>query len=108
VLDYGPLFNPQAYVTQAEAETQPPLEATSGLDDDYILSPGEEKELLRKSLANLVTQASLRFNVEHKKIHATLNQRYGGPIARATVESLRKRREAVLTWLDRGRYDGAG
>lgn len=108
VVDYGPLFNPSAYFAEPRPETHVPVASAPDLDDDIVLSPAEEKELLRKSLANLVTQASLRFNIEHKKIHATLNARYGGPIARATAESLRKRREAVLTWLDRGRYDGAG
>ncbi|HET9029759.1 MAG TPA: DEAD/DEAH box helicase family protein [Candidatus Aquilonibacter sp.] len=106
VLDYGPLFNPDAYRAEPEPEPQPFLEPTAEPEDDYVLSPAEEKELLRKSLAALVTQVALRFRVEHKKIHATLNARFGGPIGRASVESLRRRREAALRWLDVNRYDG--
>jgi superfamily II DNA or RNA helicase len=102
VLDYGPLFNPQALL--ADPEPAPPEPEP---EDEPPLSVAEEKELLRKSLAVLVTQVSRRFSVEHRKIHATLNERYGGPIARATVESLRRRRHAALTWLERNRYDGA-
>ena len=106
VLDYGPLFNPSAYAAEPEPESVHEPLPTNEPEDEYVLSVAEEKELLRKSLANLVTQASQRFKIEHKKIHAALNQRYGGPIARATVESLRKRREAVLGWLDKNRFDG--
>ncbi|MEO9262572.1 MAG: DEAD/DEAH box helicase family protein [Candidatus Baltobacteraceae bacterium] len=100
VLDYGPLFNPNAYLLQpseAQPEPEPELEP--------VLSIGEEKDLLRRSLATLVSQVSTRFRVEHKKIHATLNRQFGGPLSRATVEGLRKRREVALRWLDRG-YDG--
>lgn len=100
VLDYGPLFNPQAFF-QSDAPSEP----LSNDDDEPILSIAEEKELLRKSLASLVTQVAARFSVAHRAIHATLNQRYGGPIATATVQNLRRRREAALRWLERG-YDG--
>jgi hypothetical protein len=48
----------------------------------------------------------MRFGVEHRKIHATLNQRFGGPVASATAESIERRRAAVLLWLERNRYDG--
>jgi hypothetical protein len=48
----------------------------------------------------------MRFGVEHRKIHATLNQRFGGPIASASAESIARRRQAVLCWLERDRYDG--
>ncbi len=105
VLDYGPLFNPSAYAAEPEPEPITDYLHADEPDDGYMLSVAEEKELLRKSLSNLVTQASQRFNIEHKKIHAALNQRYGGPIARATVESLRRRREAVLAWLEKNRFD---
>ena len=107
VLDYGPLFNPNAYF---EESTVPPRSTRRAPvehapDPEPVLSLAEEKELLRNSLSSLVAQVSHRFKVEHRKIHATLNQRYGGPIASATVPALRKRRETALRWLERG-YDG--
>jgi len=116
VLDFGPLFNPDAYLADethietshshavAIAETENDDEQTDP-EPEPVLSIAEEKELLRRSLSALVAQVSVRFGVEHKLIHATFNQRFGGPIARATVEALRKRRELALRWLDRG-YDG--
>ena len=103
VVDYGPLFNPQSLLAEPAAEAAHPDPVP---DEEPPLSVAEEKELLRKSLSTLVTQVSRQFRVEHRKIHATLNQRYGGPIASATVDSLRKRRAAALQWLERKRYDG--
>jgi superfamily II DNA or RNA helicase len=101
-LDYGPLFNPMAYYVE---ETAPP--APAELDPvPAARTRSEEKETLRKSLQGLVSQASQRFGIEHRKIHATLNQRFGGPIASATADSIQKRRAAVLRWLERDRYDG--
>jgi superfamily II DNA or RNA helicase len=105
VVDYGPLFNPSAMVTEPQPDEETPGDVPPEHEPEPFLSIAEEKDLLRRSLAALVAQVSARFAVEHKKIHATLNQRYGGPIARATVESLRKRRQAALGWLERG-YDG--
>jgi len=110
VLDYGPLFNPAAFLVEEAplergrtATVERPSEPEE--EPEPLLSISEEKELLRKSLSSLVAQVSQRFGIEHRKIHATLNQRFGGPIARATVETLRKRRAAALRWLERG-YDG--
>ena len=103
VLDYGPLFNPTAFAEPVPVDPEPEPEPEPEIEP--VLSIGEEKDLLRRSLSALVAQVSTRFSVEHRKIHATLNQRYGGPIARATVDSLRKRRAAALVWLERG-YDG--
>ncbi len=107
VLDYGPLFNPDTYLEEPPhvAMTAIEMEPEDDPEADPVLSIAEEKELLRSSLSSLVSQVSQRFKVEHRKIHTTLNQRFGGPIARATVESLRKRRETALRWLERG-YDG--
>lgn len=101
VLDYGPLFNPQTYYVE-----EAPVELARTLEPEFVLSKSEEKELLRKSLQGLVAQASQRFGIEHRKIHATLNQRFGGPIAAATSDTLKQRRHAVLRWLERDRYDG--
>ena len=108
VLDYGPLFNTAAFlVEEAPLERGRTVERPGEPEEEVepLLSISEEKELLRKSLSSLVAQVSQRFGIEHRKIHATLNQRFGGPIARATVETLRKRRSAALRWLERG-YDG--
>jgi hypothetical protein len=103
VLDYGPLFNPLAYYVEEtaphEAESEPEPVAAAAVKAD-------EKLTLRRSLQALVSQASMRFGVEHRKIHATLNQRFGGPIASASEDSITRRRQAVLRWLERDRYDG--
>lgn len=105
VLDYGPLFNPAAhYVDESPVELSRVAEPEP--ESAPLLSKSEEKELLRRSLQALVAQASVQFGVEHRKIHATLNRRFGGPIAAATSEDLNKRRGVVLGWLERNRYDG--
>jgi superfamily II DNA or RNA helicase len=99
VLDYGPLFNPLALLqeeTHAEPEPVPVVAITRT----------EEKEASRRALQALVSLASTRFRVEHRLIHATLNQRFGGPIASATAESIERRRRAILRWLEVNRYDG--
>ena len=100
VLDYGPLFNPLAL------EREEPIADRTPELEPVLLSRTEEKAALRKGVAALVAEVSLRFNVEHRKIHATLNQRFGGPIASATADELRRRRSAILLWLERNRYDG--
>ncbi len=51
-------------------------------------------------------RVSLRFNVEHRKVHATLNQRVGGSVATATERELDLRRRVAEVWLARDRYDG--
>jgi hypothetical protein len=101
VLDYGPLFNPLAYYVEESAPHEPEPEPVA-----VVVSKTEEKLTLRRLLQTLVSQASLRFGVEHRKIHATLNQRFGGPIASASTDSIARRRQAVLLWLERDRYDG--
>lgn len=101
VLDYGPLFNPMAYYVEEHGPAEPDPEP-----EQVRVSKSEEKQTLRRSLQGLVSQASLRFGVEHRKIHATLNQRFGGPIASASADSITQRRQAVLRWLERDRYDG--
>jgi hypothetical protein len=44
--------------------------------------------------------------VDHKLVHATLNERFGGPIATATIAGLEGRRRLVARWLERRVYDG--
>jgi hypothetical protein len=105
VLDYGPLFNPLAYYVEEQAPHEPQPEPEPEPVPAFV-NKTEEKISLRRSLQTLVSQASLRFGIEHRKIHATLNQRFGGPIASASAESIALRRQAVLRWLERDRYDG--
>ncbi len=107
-LDYGPLFNP------GFAETPVPAKATAPVRGNaFTLHEApraetlvDEKESLRRTLAVLVARVSERFNVEHRYVHATLNQRFGGPISEATLESLTARRRIAESWLSRNAYDG--
>ncbi len=104
-LDYGPLFNP-GYVETLAAPTPPPARGNAFTLHEPPATLVDEKESLRRTLAVLVARVSERFNVEHRYVHATLNQRYGGPIAQATLESLDARRRASESWLTRNVYDG--
>jgi hypothetical protein len=101
VLDYGPLFNPLALLQEEPHALEPEPPAPPA-----ITTVAEKKETSRRALQALVSLASSRFRVEHRKIHATLNSRFGGPIASATADSIERRRQAVLRWLERDRYDG--
>ncbi|HEY6233613.1 MAG TPA: hypothetical protein VIW69_00745, partial [Candidatus Elarobacter sp.] len=78
-------------------------------DDDPpapTVTSAERKETLRRSLHAIVSRVSNRFNVEHRKVHATLNQRVGGSVVTATERELDVRRRVAETWLARDRYDG--
>ncbi|MDB5040068.1 MAG: uncharacterized protein JWN27_794, partial [Candidatus Eremiobacteraeota bacterium] len=105
VVDFGPLFNPAAFASgeafagshDGEPEAPPPPPQ---------ITSAERKESLRTSLHGLVRRVSVRFNVEHRKIHATLNQRVGGSVATATERELDLRRRVAEVWLARDRYDG--
>ncbi|GAC1571714.1 MAG: DEAD/DEAH box helicase [Candidatus Elarobacter sp.] len=105
VVDFGPLFNPAAFA----AEAVPTAEEVAH-EREVIPAPSlttaERKEGMRRSLHGLVTRVSNRFNVEHRKIHATLNQRVGGSVATATERELDLRRRVAESWLARDRYDG--
>jgi hypothetical protein len=48
----------------------------------------------------------MEFAVDHKLIHATLNQRFGGPIATASIATLQARSRLAQLWLQRRVYDG--
>ncbi len=74
--------------------------------DATLLTNAERKESMRRSLHGLVSRVSTRFNVEHRKVHATLNQRVGGSVATASERELDLRRRVAETWLARDRYDG--
>jgi superfamily II DNA or RNA helicase len=112
VVDFGPLFNPAAFAASAVAvaEEDAPAAAGSGGNvhggDALPITTAERKESLRRSLHGLVTRVCNRFSVEHRKVHATLNQRVGGSVATATERELDLRRRVAETWLARDRYDG--
>ena len=104
VVDFGPLFNPAAFAAgtldvadrDADHAEPPPSFVTSA----------ERKESMRRSLHAVVSRVSNQFGVEHRKVHATLNQRVGGNVVTATERELDARRRVAETWLARDRYDG--
>ena len=101
-VDFGPLFNPAAFVRGEFADDA----VHEPAPEEPPVTPAERKESLRKSLHGLVRRVSMRFNVEHRKVHATLNQRVGGSVATATERELDLRRRVAEVWLARDRYDG--
>ena len=115
-LDFGPLFNPAKFLT---APSQSEIRAAAAAARDVArerdapakreepeLTHAERRESLRRDLRALVTRASAQFAVDHKLIHATLNQRFGGPVATATLAGLDARRKLITHWLERRVYDG--
>jgi superfamily II DNA or RNA helicase len=123
MVDFGPLFNPSALL--APPANDEPGGAnygrgtndgrsgdTRGRDGDAnapnatLLTNAERKESMRRSLHGLVSRVSTRFNVEHRKVHATLNQRVGGSVVTASERELDLRRRVAEGWLARDRYDG--
>ncbi|GAC1555381.1 MAG: DEAD/DEAH box helicase [Vulcanimicrobiaceae bacterium] len=134
-LDFGPLFNPAKYLVEpAPHETPRGMHGqSSGADalrfsdraqgvaniahvgdrlreanalEEPQLTHAERRELLRRDLRALVARASMQFAVDHKRVHATLNQRFGGPVATATLGGLEARRDCITRWLERRTYDG--
>ena len=105
-LDFGPLFNPNAYFAEeaprAERAPLPVRERRAGPE----LTHSERKEALRRSVHSLVARVSQSFGVDHKLVHATLNQRCGGPVASASERELEARRRVAEAWLARRAYDG--
>jgi hypothetical protein len=57
-------------------------------------------------LRALVASVSTTFGIDHKWIHATLNQRCGNSVATATLSELEARRRIAVAWLSRRQYDG--
>ena len=115
-LDFGPLFNPATFLA---APSQSEIRAAAAAARDVAreretprmraepeLTHAERRESLRRDLRALVTRASAQFTVDHKLIHATLNQRFGGPVATATLAGLDARRKLITQWLERRVYDG--
>jgi superfamily II DNA or RNA helicase len=110
VVDFGPLFNPAAFAAEpvavredSQADDSREHEPQAG---DYVTTIAERKASMRRSLHGLVTRVSVRFNVSHRAIHASLNQRVGGSVATATERELDLRRRVAESWLARNRYDG--
>ncbi len=100
-LDFGPLFNPAAL-----AEPEPVAAPAEPLVVHDGLTHVERKARLRRDVQALVARVSAAFGVDHKWIHATLNERCGGPIATATLAGLEARRRVAGAWLERRTYDG--
>lgn len=89
--------NVAAQAVTALAETTPLEE---------IETHAERRDRLRRELRALVARASTQFAVDHKRVHATLNQRFGGPVATATLAGLEARRKLIAQWIERRVYDG--
>jgi superfamily II DNA or RNA helicase len=102
VVDLGPLFNPAAFAAGAMPSDVPERDSEAL----PVVTVAERKESLRRSLQLLISRVSNRFNVEHRRIHATLNQRVGGTVATATEREIDLRRRVAESWLVRDRYDG--
>jgi superfamily II DNA or RNA helicase len=108
-LDFGPLFNPTKYLAAAADDIAriPEPEREPDRDEERrLLTHAEKRDALRGELRALVSRASVQFAVDHKLVHATLNQRFGGPVATATLAGLEARRRLVTSWLERRVYDG--
>ena len=106
VVDFGPLFNPAALLAPTESTEPSSSQPGPDLAAAPRLTSAERKESMRRSLHGLVSRVSTRFNVEHRKVHATLNQRVGGSVSTATERELDLRRRVAESWLARDRYDG--
>jgi len=108
VLDFGPLFNPDKDYTEEDARRAVPdvQPIAPRRREAPPLTNAERKEALRRSLAGLVSRVSTSFGVDHRLIHATLNQRCGGSVATASEQELALRKRLAETWLARRTYDG--
>ena len=107
-LDFGPLFNPAAFLEEP-LPARAPRRADSGASAPAPADAPtnvERKEQLRRDLHGLVSRVSMQFGVDHKSIHATLNQRCGSSVATATLSELEARRRVAAGWLARRIYDG--
>jgi superfamily II DNA or RNA helicase len=106
-LDFGPLFNPGAMFDEPlAAHVRAPLPESTAVSSADSLTSVERKEKVRRDLQVLVARVSTTFGVDHKWVHATLNQRCGGSVATATLPELEGRRRVAAGWLARRVYDG--
>ena len=106
-LDFGPLFNPAAFLAApSQAELRTSVAAAQTTPDASLETQTDRRERLRRELRSLVARASSQFSVDHKLVHATLNERFGGPVATATLAGLEARRKLIVLWIERRVYDG--
>jgi superfamily II DNA or RNA helicase len=101
-LSFGPLFNPSMRDDTIPVAQTEPATATAAVIPTNV----ERKERLRRQLRALVASVSTTFGVDHKWVHATLNQRCGGTVATAALHELETRRRIAAGWLARRQYDG--
>jgi hypothetical protein len=109
VLDFGPLFNPTAYFAAGERDAAQPASPPPASPPPAVppaLTYAERKDALRRAVHALVARVSTHFGVDHKLVHATLNERCGGPVATASEHDLERRRRQAELWLTRRVYDG--
>lgn len=66
----------------------------------------EEKRALRREINVLVSRVRTEFSLDHRKIHGSLNHRFGGSLATASKQDLERRRSELLRWITRKAYDG--
>jgi superfamily II DNA or RNA helicase len=103
-LNFGPLFNPdELYDDAGPAAHRGRAGAVATAEQPTNV---ERKEGLRRQLRALVASVSTTFGIDHKWIHATLNQRCGNSVATATLSELEARRRIAAAWLSRRQYDG--
>ena len=58
------------------------------------------RQSLRRQLSALVGRYAYATEQPHSHIHAQLNRMYGGKVATATVDELRKRITSVEEWIE--------
>jgi superfamily II DNA or RNA helicase len=105
-LDFGPLFNPAKYLAAPAEAPDAAVREPAPPEPAAVATHAERRDELRRELRALVSRASVAFSVDHKRVHATLNERFGGPLATATLASLEGRGRLLRQWLARRSYDG--
>jgi superfamily II DNA or RNA helicase len=73
---------------------------------DVVVDLLEQKRAIRREINVLVSRVKTQFNVDHRKIHGSLNNRFGGSLATASKHDLEKRRGELLRWITKNVYDG--
>jgi superfamily II DNA or RNA helicase len=106
VFDFGPLFNPAAYFSPQESAHETTIHNNDAQQQEYSETHAERRDSLRREVQALVARTSTTFSVNHKLVHATLNERFGGKVASASLTNLESRRRLIHLWLDRRVYDG--
>jgi superfamily II DNA or RNA helicase len=103
--DHGILHgNPTLFALPEPARPDPPERKQEPVADRIDLL--EEKRVLRREINVLVSRVKMEFSLDHRKIHGSLNQRFGGSLATASKQDLERRRSELLRWITRKAYDG--